>query len=163
MRVPYRTISQPWELIDRYRSKVNGAIVYDPNLPDTIHLATMMASLRGGVIATAALAKRFNLNVLEDLTGRFTSNPAVYQWAFDHLWPQLSNRILTAISPSNMVPTPNVSWTTLLQETRPIHDASNLGTYTADLLLCSDRQRSMCGFKTTFRPENGAQQSCRSR
>ena len=133
MRVPHRITTKPWEFLDRYRSRVRGAIVYDPNLPDTINVATTMAGLRGCVIATADLARRFNLDIIEDLRGRFTSRVAAYQWAFDNLWPRLSDRILTAISPSNKVATANVQWTTLLQESRPIHDASNLGAYTADL------------------------------
>ena len=133
IHVPNRTTTDPWEFIPRYRSEVRGAVVYDPNLPDTVNLATSIASLRGGVIATSELAKRFNLEVLDDLRGRFTSGLAAYQWAFDHLWPQMSDRILTAISPANTVTVANVPWTMLLQESRPIHDASNKATYTLDL------------------------------
>ncbi len=133
LSVPHRVSTDPWEFLAKYRSEIRGAIVYDPNLPDTVNVATAMASMRGAVIATAALAKAHQLNVLEDLTGRFTTGLAAYQWAFENVWPHMSDRILTAISPSNTVQVANVSWTTLLQVTKPVTDASNKAVYTADL------------------------------
>ena len=131
--VPHRISTEPWEFLARYRREIRGAVIYDPNVPDSINVATAIASERDGVIATAALAQAHQLNVLEDLTGRFTDTVSAYTWARANVWPRLSDRILTAISPSITVQVANVNWTTLLEETRPIHDASNRAVYTADL------------------------------
>ena len=131
--VPHRVSTDPWEFLAKYRSEIRGAVVYDINVPDTVNVATAIASMRGGVIATAALAKAHQLNVIEDLTGRFANGLAAYQWAFDNIWPQMPSRILTAISPTNSVQVANVQWTTLLQVTQPVTDASNKAVYTADL------------------------------
>ena len=92
-----------------------------------------IASLRGGVIATPALAKTHRLEVLDDLTGRFTDTISAYEYALAHVWPHLSDRILTAISPTNTIQVANVPWTVVLAETQPITDASNKATYTIDL------------------------------
>jgi hypothetical protein len=131
--VPHRVSTDPWEFLAKYRSEVRGAVVYDVNVPDTVNVATAIASMRGGVIATAALAKAHQLNVIEDLTGQFANGMAAYQWAFDNIWPQMPQRILTAIGPTNSVPVANVQWTTLLQVTQPVTDGSNKAVYTADL------------------------------
>lgn len=131
--IPHRISTDPWEFLDRYSSEIRGAILYDPKQPDSINVATAIASQRDAVIATAALAKTHQLEVLDDLTGRFTDTVSAYEYALAHVWPHSSKRILTAISPSNTVTVANVPWTTLIQETRAITDASNRAVYTADI------------------------------
>jgi hypothetical protein len=131
--VPHQISTDPWEFLAKYRSEIRGAVVYDVNVPDTVNVATAIASMRGGVIATAALAKAHQLNVIQDLTGQFANGIAAYQWAFDNVWPHMPNCILTAISPTNSVQVANVQWTTLLQVTQPVTDGSNKAVYTADL------------------------------
>jgi GxGYxYP putative glycoside hydrolase C-terminal domain/GxGYxY sequence motif in domain of unknown function N-terminal len=133
IRVPYTMSTQPWTLFERYRSEVAGAIVYDPNVPDTINLATTLAGVHGAVIATADLAAQHQLPIIEDLRGRFANKLAVYQYALNELYPELTHRLVTAISPSNTQQVPNVQWTTLLKVSQPVTDGSNQATYTADL------------------------------
>jgi GxGYxY sequence motif in domain of unknown function N-terminal len=43
LNVPYRYNSDPWSLIEQYRREISGAVVYDPDLPDTVNLATNLA------------------------------------------------------------------------------------------------------------------------
>lgn len=131
--VPHQISTDPWEFLAKYRSEIGGAVVYDVNVPDTVNVATAIASMRGGVIATAELARAHQLNVIQDLTGQFANGMSAYQWAFDNVWPHMPNRILTAISPTNSVQVANVQWTTLLQVTQPVTDSSNKAVYAADL------------------------------
>jgi hypothetical protein len=74
--VPHRVSTDPWEFLAKYRSEIRGAIVYDVNVPDTVNVATAIASMRGAVICTADLAKAHQLNVIEDLTGQFANGMA---------------------------------------------------------------------------------------
>ncbi len=131
--LPYSMVTNPLALLQRYRGEITGAIVYDPNVPDTINLATTLAGIHKAVIATSALASQYNLPVVEDLRGRFSSNLDVYRYALSSVYPQATKRLITAISPSNTQSTPNVQWTTLLEVTQPVTDASNKATYMADL------------------------------
>jgi len=133
IQVPSTISTDPWALFTKYRSAVKGAIVFDPNVPDTINLATTLAGINDAVIATADLAQAHNLQILEDLRGRFTDKFAVYNYALSTVWPKVTKRIATAIGPSNTQQTANMQWTTLLKVTEPVTDASNLATYTADL------------------------------
>src|SRR5947209_16308627 len=57
------------ELLTKYRDKVQGVIIYDPNLKDSINIATMLAGQRDGVIISPAQAEAlqkapYNLPVL---------------------------------------------------------------------------------------------------
>ncbi|HVJ08751.1 MAG TPA: GxGYxYP domain-containing protein [Acidisarcina sp.] len=133
IQLPHTITTDPWSLFTKYRSEIKGAVLYDTNVPDTVNLATTMAGMKGGVIATADLAAIHNLPIIEDLQGRFTSKLHVYQWALANVWPKVTNRLLTAIGPTNQQAVPNVNWTTLLKVSQPVTDASNRGTYTADL------------------------------
>ena len=131
--VPYSITNDPLSLIQKYRSEISGAIIYDINVPDTINLATTLAGIHGAVIATAALASQYDLPTIEDLRGRFTNNLDVYRYALANVYPQATKRLITAISPANSQATPGVQWTTLLKVSQPITDGSNNATYTADL------------------------------
>jgi dihydrodipicolinate synthase/N-acetylneuraminate lyase len=133
IEVPYTITTDPWSLLAHYRQEISGAIVYDPNVPDTINLATTLAGVHGAVIATADLATQYHLPIVEDLRGRFANKLAVYQYALSNVWPHLTKRLVTAIGPSSTQATAGVQWTILLEVTQPVTDASNKATYTVDL------------------------------
>ncbi len=133
INVRHRLSTDPWQFLTQYRSAIEGAVIYDTRVPDSINVATAIASQKNAVIATAALAQAHRLPVLEDLTGRFTDTVSAYEYALANVWPRSSKQILTAISPTNTVQVANVHWTTVLQETRAVTDASNRAVYTADL------------------------------
>lgn len=133
LRVPYTTTTDPLSKIAKYRSEIQGAIVYDPTVPDTINVATTLAGLKNAVIATADLAAQYKLPILEDLRGRFANKLDAYNWILNNYWPSLTHRILTGISPASAQFAANVTWTTLFKVTQPVTDASNKAVYTADL------------------------------
>src|SRR5579875_1620415 len=68
-QIPFTTAADPLALIERYRHEVSGAIIYDPNVPDTINVATSLAGLHNAVIATADLAAQYQIPVKQDLRG----------------------------------------------------------------------------------------------
>lgn len=132
-KVPYTKVSDPLSLVTKYREEIQGAIVYDPGVPDTINVATSLAGLQNAVIATADLAAQYKLPIVEDLRGRFNNKFDAYNWLVNTYWPSLNHRLLTGISPASPSFIPSVSWATLFQVTAPVTDASNKAVYTADL------------------------------
>ncbi len=102
--VPNSLISDPLSLIGKYSGEAAGAVIYDPILPDTVNVATSLAAVMGGVIATADLASQYHLPVLADLRGQFATKLDAYNWLIDNYFTQLTPRLLTAISPT----TPNL-------------------------------------------------------
>ncbi|HEX4216283.1 MAG TPA: GxGYxYP domain-containing protein [Candidatus Dormibacteraeota bacterium] len=136
--VPFTVAGDPMSVVAKYARQVRGTVVWDPSVPDTLNVATSLAGLENGVVATAALAKTlagapYHLPVIKDLTGQFADKFAAYDWALSNLWPRLTHRMLTAISPTQVITAPGVTWTTIFDQTTQNHDASNEGTFTSDL------------------------------
>lgn len=125
--------SAPFQLIDKYKSYIRGAIVYDIDVPDTINLASTMAGIFDAVLVTEELARRFDLPVLEDLKGRFQDKYEVYDYASRYVWPNVTDRLITAIKPISTTLYTNRTWDTLLKANSSVTDASNNGTYRVDL------------------------------
>lgn len=137
MGIPSTQYDDPWQIMRLFSREVRGMVVYDADVPDTVNLATMIASLSGGVIVSADLATKlsaapYRLRTLDDLRGRFTDKLSIYKWALAHLRPKLSDQLVTAIGGTSSVDVPGVQWTTLAKETVQLRDGSNKGTYTMD-------------------------------
>jgi hypothetical protein len=93
-----------WALITKYRSEIAGLIVYDPAQSHTVNLATMLAKDKKAVIASPSLLARltaapYNLPILTDLRGQFSSKLQVYQTLFNTYWPTMDHRMLIGLSP----------------------------------------------------------------
>lgn len=93
-----------WSLITKYRSELSGLIIYDPAQIHTVNLATMLAKDRKALIASPALLSRltsapYNLPVLLDLRGQFSSKLQVYQALYNTYWPNLDHRLLIGLNP----------------------------------------------------------------
>ena len=93
-----------WELITKYRDEISGLIVFDPSQIHTVNLATMLAKDKKALIASPSLLSKltsppYNLPVLLDLRGQFTSKMQVYQTLYDTYWPNLDHRLLIGLNP----------------------------------------------------------------
>lgn len=93
-----------WELITKYRSEISGLIVYDPVQSHTVNLATMLAKDKKALVASPSLLSKltsapYNLTILQDLRGQFTSKLQVYQTLYNTYWPNLDHRMLIGLSP----------------------------------------------------------------
>lgn len=133
LHVPQHNVADLSSLVEKYRSEIAGAIVYDTDLPDSVNVATTMAGLKNAVIATADQAKALSLKVIEDLHGKFTDRIDAYTWQLQNLWPLCNHKMLTGVGGTQTVPVDGVTWTTIDKVTQHVHDSSNKGTYTYDL------------------------------
>lgn len=97
-------IADKWSLITKYRSELSGLIVYDPAQIHTINLATMLAKDKKALIVSPAFVSKltlapYNLPVVLDLRGQYTSKLQVYQALYDTYWPTLDHRLLIGLNP----------------------------------------------------------------
>jgi F5/8 type C domain. len=93
-----------WDLITKYRSELSGLIVYDPAQIHTVNLATMLAWNQKALIASPSLLARlqaapYNLPILTDLRGQFSSKLQVYQHIYNNYWPNRDHRLLIGLNP----------------------------------------------------------------
>jgi hypothetical protein len=98
-------------LFQRYGSLFNGSVIYDPDVPDTINLATMLAGLENRVILAPQqlglpgipdFDSVTDLRTLVEEQGWNTTEEGkhkLYEWVYNNLWPQLEHRIIGVISP----------------------------------------------------------------
>lgn len=133
--VPQRTVSDPLSLLDDYLECAAGAVVYDPDVRESINVATTLAGLRGAVVASPDLAQAHGLDVVEDLRGQFTgwSKVDVYRWQLEQLWPDCEQRLITGLPPTRVVEVDDVTWREVARESEQVRDESNRGFYTLDL------------------------------
>jgi hypothetical protein len=129
-----RTEKDPLSLLERYRDRFDGAVVYDMDVPDTINLATTIAGLKGAVVATAEQAEEHGLEIVEDLRDRFEDDSStIHEWAMENLWPDCTDEILVGLPPTHTVEVEGVQWTELLREDEQVTDSSNHDAYKVDL------------------------------
>jgi len=80
------------QAIKKYQKHLNGLVIWDPNLIDTINLALIMAGLNNLLVVhpdqQSQIADLTGLPVIEDLRGRFTDRISLYVWAYEHLFDQ---------------------------------------------------------------------------
>lgn len=94
-------ISEPRELFNRFRDKIKGAIIFDPRLPASKNIATMLASLKDAVVVSPRLAKELNLPIVEDLRGRWKKSIEAYRWAYENLWDKMNHQVLACLYPEH--------------------------------------------------------------
>jgi putative glycoside hydrolase with GxGYxYP motif/GxGYxY motif-containing protein len=94
-----------------FADRFAGAVIYDPAVPDTINLATMLAGLENRLILAPqqlgqpgipSFADTTDLRALVASQNWDTSAAGrlrLYQWVYDHLWSRLERRLIGVVSP----------------------------------------------------------------
>ena len=110
--IPQDTISATGDaalgaLLDTYHSNVKGMVIYDPNLKDTINIATMIAAQQDGIAVSptqaAVLQNNYHFSILSDLrTHGWKSRLQAYHWALQNLRNGSSSRLVAGIDAGNM-------------------------------------------------------------
>ena len=90
------------ECLEHYGHVAKSGILYDPELPATMNLATMIAAIDDGIVVHPDDAHRLGDRPVEDLRGRWTTNADAYTWAFDELWPRMNQTVLAAYHPTSI-------------------------------------------------------------
>ncbi len=93
-------------LLTEYRSLVQGLIIYDPTLSDSVNIATMVAGQRDGIVVTPEQAQEFqeepyNLSILSDLrVYKWTNRLQAYRWAKDNLFSGAAPQLVAGLDPA---------------------------------------------------------------
>ncbi len=94
-------------LLATYHESVKGLVIYDPNLKDTTHIATMIAAQQDGLAVSptqaSALQSAYHFSVLSDLrTHGWKSRLQAYHWAFQNLRTGCSSRLVAGLDLKSM-------------------------------------------------------------
>ena len=90
-------------LLIPFRSAVQGMIIYDPNLPDTINIATTLAGQRNGVVVNLeqaqVLQQAYSMRTLVDLRSyQWSNGTQAYMWAIQNLLPTSASRVVAGLN-----------------------------------------------------------------
>ncbi|HEY2509368.1 MAG TPA: hypothetical protein VGI39_00805, partial [Polyangiaceae bacterium] len=110
INVPKTVVANPITLVAKYKSEIAGVVVYDPALIDTVNLATTIAGIQGGIVASPTLADTltaapYSLPILADLrTQHFATASDVYTYELTNYQAKASNRLLIGLDPAKTDP-----------------------------------------------------------
>ena len=91
------------EYFAKYSDRYDTVIVYDPAVPASVNVATMMASLERAIVVAPGDAGRFGKDKkVEDLAGRWATNAEAYYWALGTLWPKMNHGVLACYQPTDI-------------------------------------------------------------
>ena len=88
------------EAIRKYKNRIKGFVVYDPDFKHSINIATTMAGLRDVLIAHPyfiKFLKRLGLKMVEDLRGKWKDKYESYKWQLIHLFPECNKNFIAIL------------------------------------------------------------------
>ncbi|HEV2696152.1 MAG TPA: LamG-like jellyroll fold domain-containing protein [Verrucomicrobiae bacterium] len=100
--LPYVVAANGYSLITKYETNLNGLVVTDPNLPDTLNVATTIAGVSNLLICDPSLLNTltnapYNLSIAQDLRGRFANKYLAYGYLYTNYWSQCTHRMVTGL------------------------------------------------------------------
>ncbi len=94
-------------LTKKYASEISGAVIYDPQVPDTINLACSYAGWKEKTLVCSPIVlamlegEGVKLNVVKDFRNQFTDKYSVYEWMYENLWGELTHKVITCLNYEN--------------------------------------------------------------
>jgi hypothetical protein len=158
LKTTHQREPQPLKLIETHRAFFKGIVIYDPNFPDSVNIATTLAGIENALIASPRLAKilqqpPYHLEVIEDLRGRFTTRLEAYTWQFETLWKSTNQRLLVGLSPGRNIrrhqDLPD-GFTIIAEDKSRERSANNHKTHTLDLTKSLDGDTLYLRFQDAF-------------
>jgi len=150
-KVPTTRYADPMALLAKYRHRIRGAIVHDPEVSDSLNVATTLAGLENAVVADAAQAKAHGLRIVQDLRGKFDDDRVkTYRWQLENLFPRCTRRLLAGLPPTMVVQAEGLTWKEIARETRQIRDSSNRASYPLDVSAGLGKEAVYVRFQDSF-------------
>jgi len=87
------------QIYQQFLPVVKGLVVTDPDLPASVNVATMLASLEGWLPVTPRLLPLFSLNIAQDLRGKWKKDIEAYRWFYSTYGSQMSRRACAYLDP----------------------------------------------------------------
>lgn len=95
--VEFEPVHDPYECMAQFKDEIDGYIVYDPKMPHSINLATVMGSLQNALTVhpnQEQQLKNIGFKPLDDLRGRWTNYFEAYEWGLQELQPRCNPKII---------------------------------------------------------------------
>ena len=87
------------QLLEKYKSFYKGAVVGDDGLTMGGHIGIPVAACENLILTSDVLAEQYNMDVKENLKGKFTTNAEGVKWVWDKYKSQLNQKFFAAFHP----------------------------------------------------------------
>lgn len=99
----YTVYDDAFELLKKYKDEFSKVVIYDPEVVDTMNLASTYAGLHGAIVVSPLVYARLcqigiETEIIEDYRGRFGTKLEVYRYLYDNVWQSCTHRLITCIS-----------------------------------------------------------------
>lgn len=104
LELNYELNDDVYAIIEKYKSEVNGLVVWDKKERATMNLATTIAGLENCLVVTEKQAAQlteapYNFEIKYNFVGQFDSEVAVYEYLYENFWPKCTRRLIVGLSP----------------------------------------------------------------
>lgn len=162
LKIPREIHPSPWDVFAKYRQEVKGIIVYDPEMADTVNIATTLAGIHDAVVASPELAEKltaepYQLPLLHDLRGKFNSRLEAYTWQHENLSTATTRRMVVGLSPGRATRPASAlpeSFSILAADTTRERGGRNRRTRSVDLTAQLGKEHVFLRFDDAF-PRDG--------
>ena len=111
--IDYQIVSNIQNLVEMFGSDIEGYIVYDPDMPHSLNIATSMGALQNAVPVSKHLVadvSELGIKKIDDLTGKWKDLYDAYEWALTNLQPKCNQKLMAHLCVHNPY-WPTTSWT----------------------------------------------------
>jgi len=95
--------SQYWNLFQQFDSKIEGLIIYDHKMLDTVNVATFLSGINNSIVIHESMLAEFSsigiTNVLYDFRDQFISRYDLYFWAWDSFNHLATRKMVSSLDP----------------------------------------------------------------
>jgi hypothetical protein len=112
-KIDYQLVSNIQNLVEMFGNDIEGFIVYDPDMPHSLNIATSMGALQNAVPVSKHLAadvSELGIKKIDDLTGKWKDLYEAYEWALTNLQPQCNQKLMAHLCVHDPY-WPTSSWT----------------------------------------------------
>lgn len=107
LKLPYEVHADPLTLVARFKAELKGMVIYDPDMPDSVNVATTLAGQKDALVVSPELAAKlaaapYDMVVLDDLRGKFKNRLEAYTWQYEHLWKSANRKLVVGLSPGRL-------------------------------------------------------------
>ena len=98
--IDYEDVETADQILTKFKEEINGYILYDPNMPHELNMASTLGALKNAIPVSTDLEKDFkNLGFqkAEDISGRWETLHEAYEWGLKELQPQCNQKIMAQI------------------------------------------------------------------
>lgn len=141
-KIPYKTISSPWELLDIFKNYVHGYILYSSKSPDdpSINNACSLASLKSAIAVDESIQNKVISHSITKLKGDCRNTDE--KWAYNNLWNSgLNHSTVIELPPSKNSALRDYA---IMTKSLIFYEKSKTDTSLRDKIFSSMKHNSIC-------------------